>query len=197
MNEEHLEFALCPPIHDETGATSWHPARWLSKRLTCSLLIVLSDALRPPFLVRQYSEKVDRRSVDWGEVFRVLSGYQNDRLSTMDWLHDVVGVSGQDGKRVFPGIGLGVLPYRPNASHAEGLAARDDELHISCGVQAIKATVPLSNMFGYAIAMRGSTQGRANFSMEASHPSPQSMRALGSLALERRFFSLVCNGRFM
>ncbi len=34
------------------------------------------------------------------------------------------------------------------------------------GVQAVKATVPLSNMFGYATAMRGSTQGRANFSME-------------------------------
>src|ERR1700759_3110380 len=34
------------------------------------------------------------------------------------------------------------------------------------GVQAIKATVPLSNMFGYATAMRGRTQGRANFSME-------------------------------
>ena len=34
------------------------------------------------------------------------------------------------------------------------------------GVQAIKATVPLSTMFGYATAMRGSTQGRANFSME-------------------------------
>ena len=34
------------------------------------------------------------------------------------------------------------------------------------GVQAIKATVPLSNMFGYATAMRGSTHGRANFSME-------------------------------
>ncbi len=34
------------------------------------------------------------------------------------------------------------------------------------GVQAIKATVPLSTMFGYATSMRGSTQGRANFSME-------------------------------
>ncbi len=33
-------------------------------------------------------------------------------------------------------------------------------------VQAIKATVPLSNMLGYASAMRGSTQDRANFSME-------------------------------
>jgi elongation factor G len=34
------------------------------------------------------------------------------------------------------------------------------------GVQAIRATVPLSTMFGYATAMRGSTQGRANFTME-------------------------------
>ena len=34
------------------------------------------------------------------------------------------------------------------------------------GVQAISATVPLCTMFGYATAMRGSTQGRANFSME-------------------------------
>jgi elongation factor G len=34
------------------------------------------------------------------------------------------------------------------------------------GVQVIKATVPLSTMFGYATSMRGSTQGRANFSME-------------------------------
>ncbi len=34
------------------------------------------------------------------------------------------------------------------------------------GVQAIKATVPLSTMFGYATAMRGSTQGRANYSMQ-------------------------------
>jgi len=46
----------------------------------------------------------------------------------MDGLHDAVGISGKDGKRVFPGLGLGGLPYRPNTSHAEGLAARDGEL---------------------------------------------------------------------
>jgi elongation factor G len=34
------------------------------------------------------------------------------------------------------------------------------------GVQAIRASVPLSEMFGYATSMRGSTQGRANFTME-------------------------------
>src|SRR4029077_13334204 len=34
------------------------------------------------------------------------------------------------------------------------------------GTQAIKATVPLSTMFGYATAMRGSTQGRANYTMQ-------------------------------
>ncbi len=34
------------------------------------------------------------------------------------------------------------------------------------GVQAIQATVPLSTMFGYATNLRGSTQGRGNFSMQ-------------------------------
>lgn len=34
------------------------------------------------------------------------------------------------------------------------------------GVQAIKATVPLSTMFGYATNLRGSTQGRGNFTMQ-------------------------------
>jgi elongation factor G len=32
--------------------------------------------------------------------------------------------------------------------------------------QAIRATVPLSTMFGYATSMRGSTQGRANYTMQ-------------------------------
>jgi elongation factor G len=32
--------------------------------------------------------------------------------------------------------------------------------------QAIRATVPLSTMFGYATHMRSSTQGRANYSMQ-------------------------------
>ncbi len=32
--------------------------------------------------------------------------------------------------------------------------------------QAIKASVPLSTMFGYATHMRGATQGRANYSMQ-------------------------------
>jgi elongation factor G len=34
------------------------------------------------------------------------------------------------------------------------------------GSQAIKATVPLSTMFGYATHMRSSTQGRANYTMQ-------------------------------
>jgi len=34
------------------------------------------------------------------------------------------------------------------------------------GTQAIKASVPLSTMFGYATHMRSSTQGRANYSMQ-------------------------------
>jgi elongation factor G len=37
------------------------------------------------------------------------------------------------------------------------------------GAQVIKATVPLSEMFGYATDMRSKTQGRATYTMEFSH----------------------------
>lgn len=37
------------------------------------------------------------------------------------------------------------------------------------GVEAISAAVPLSEMFGYATALRSSTQGRGNYSMQPSH----------------------------
>jgi elongation factor G len=36
------------------------------------------------------------------------------------------------------------------------------------GSQVVSATVPLSEMFGYATQMRSSTQGRANYSMHFS-----------------------------
>jgi elongation factor G len=35
--------------------------------------------------------------------------------------------------------------------------------------RAIKAKVPLAEMFGYATDLRGMTQGRASFTMEPSH----------------------------
>jgi len=37
------------------------------------------------------------------------------------------------------------------------------------GVQVIKATVPLENMFGYSTALRSATQGRGTFTMQFSH----------------------------
>jgi elongation factor G len=40
---------------------------------------------------------------------------------------------------------------------------------IRTGSQAIKAQVPLSNMFGYATDLRSQTQGRANFTMQFDH----------------------------
>jgi elongation factor G len=40
------------------------------------------------------------------------------------------------------------------------------------GVQVIESEVPLSEMFGYATALRSLTQGRANFTMLFSHYSP-------------------------
>jgi elongation factor G len=44
----------------------------------------------------------------------------------------------------------------------EGMEARG-------GAQAIRAMVPLSEMFGYATSLRSSTQGRGTFSMQTSH----------------------------
>ncbi|MCB0211405.1 MAG: elongation factor G [Anaerolineae bacterium] len=42
------------------------------------------------------------------------------------------------------------------------------------GVTAIKAMVPLSEMFGYATSLRSTTQGRATFTMEFDHYEPVS-----------------------
>ena len=37
------------------------------------------------------------------------------------------------------------------------------------GSQVIKATVPLSRMFGYSTSLRSATQGRGTFTMQFSH----------------------------
>jgi elongation factor G len=42
----------------------------------------------------------------------------------------------------------------------------------SLGLKVIDSRVPLSEMFGYATAMRSFSQGRANFNMEFSHYDP-------------------------
>ena len=44
----------------------------------------------------------------------------------------------------------------------------------SQGLQAIHASIPLAEMFGYATALRSSTQGRGTFSMEFDHYEPVS-----------------------
>jgi len=45
------------------------------------------------------------------------------------------------------------------------------DLH-SAGLQSIRVTVPLAEMFGYATALRSSTQGRGTFTMEFDHYEP-------------------------
>jgi elongation factor G len=39
-------------------------------------------------------------------------------------------------------------------------------------LQAVKAKVPLAEMFGYATRLRSMTQGRGIFTMEFSHYAP-------------------------
>ena len=47
--------------------------------------------------------------------------------------------------------------------HIEGIEAQPG------GLQAVRAKVPLAEMFGYATTIRSLSQGRATYSMEPSH----------------------------
>lgn len=53
-----------------------------------------------------------------------------------------------------------------------GRRGRIEGMELEKGVQTVRAYVPLSEMFGYATALRSSTQGRANYSMEFDHYEP-------------------------
>ncbi len=61
----------------------------------------------------------------------------------------------------FSGSIIGDLSAR--GGQIEGLQAR------GVGVQAVRATVPLAEMFGYATNLRSMTQGRGTFTMEFDH----------------------------
>jgi elongation factor G len=61
----------------------------------------------------------------------------------------------------FSGALIGDLSAR--SGQIEGLHAR------GTGMQAVRGTVPLAEMFGYATALRSMTQGRGTFTMEFKH----------------------------
>ena len=63
------------------------------------------------------------------------------------------------------------------ARHAqiEGMALRGR------GYQAVRATVPLARMFGYATDLRSLTQGRGTFTMEFNHYAPVSDQVMERL----------------
>jgi elongation factor G len=44
--------------------------------------------------------------------------------------------------------------------------------------QAVKAMVPLAEMFGYATELRSATQGRGSFTMEFDHYSEVSQKVM-------------------
>ena len=49
------------------------------------------------------------------------------------------------------------------------------------GAQAIRAYVPLAEMFGYATDLRSMTQGRGTFTMEFHHHSEVDSRQMASI----------------
>jgi elongation factor G len=61
----------------------------------------------------------------------------------------------------FSGAIIGDLSAR--GGHIEGLQPR------GLGMQAVRAIVPLAEMFGYATGLRSMTQGRGTFTMEFDH----------------------------
>jgi elongation factor G len=65
-----------------------------------------------------------------------------------------------------------VLPEEYLGDVIGGLNSRRgkvSEMEARSGAQVVKATVPLSEMFGYATDLRSATQGRATYSMQFSH----------------------------
>ncbi len=58
------------------------------------------------------------------------------------------------------------------------------------GIQVVDADVPLGEMFGYATELRGSTQGRGNFTMQFSHyaevPKSVSEKIIGERAASKK-----------
>ena len=60
---------------------------------------------------------------------------------------------------------LGDIMGQLNARRGEiqGMDARPG------GAQAVRAMVPLAEMFGYATSLRSATQGRGSFTMEFDH----------------------------
>ena len=100
----------------------------------------------------------------------------------------VTGASGQVGKHLLQALSARGISARAwiHSKHNEEavLAAGAKEFFIGDlnsrrgqiqgmeprgGVQAISAGVPLSEMFGYATALRSRTQGRGQYTMQPSH----------------------------
>jgi len=59
-------------------------------------------------------------------------------------------------------------------------------IEIRRNAQAIKAHVPLAEMFGYATTLRSVTQGRATYMMQFSHYEPVPAKIAETLPLKRR-----------
>ncbi|MBW2153490.1 MAG: elongation factor G [Deltaproteobacteria bacterium] len=70
---------------------------------------------------------------------------------------------------------MGVEVYVPEAYMGEVIGdlnsrgGKIESINAKTGVQVIKASIPLSKMFGYSTDLRSATQGRGTFTMQFSH----------------------------
>jgi elongation factor G len=87
-------------------------------------------------------------------------GVQRGRPVLLEPVMDVEVIAPED----YTGDVIGYLSAQ--RGNIEGMEMRGDN------IQAIRAKVPLAEMFGYATRLRSMTQGRGTFTMELDHYAP-------------------------
>ena len=66
------------------------------------------------------------------------------------------------------------------------------------GGKVIKAEVPLSEMFGYATALRSATQGRATYTMEFKHYAEAPKNIIEAIVSSRaKWFNCTCWAKYL
>ncbi len=99
-----------------------------------------------------------------------------------------------------PVMAVGIVtPSEYTGDVVGDLAAREAQIMSmeprTDGTQAMKATVPLAEMFGYATELRSMTQGRGTFSMEFDHYAEVSAEVMDRIVSGRTAVKVAISGK--